>query len=174
MSKKTTDPGIQFLRGRAIDQVGILVEDLDAAVERHVTLWPDLGWKVWEYGSEYLRSIKFEGAEIEASWRAGLNSATPQIELIEPVSGPGAYGAWIDRHGYGMHHVGLVVESFDDAVEEMRSSGFEPVQEGIGFGLDGDGAFAFFDTSAELGFWVEIIVRPARRRDPVATFGPQD
>jgi methylmalonyl-CoA/ethylmalonyl-CoA epimerase len=163
---------IPLLAGRSIDQVGILVPDVAVAVRTHLTLWPDIGWSLWSYSASLLTSLTYRNKALsDAAWKVGLNDATPQIELIEARAGPSVYEEWIAQRGYGLHHLGIVVTSLEDAIEQMGRAGFGPIQAGHGFGLDGDGGFAYFDTTRELGFLVEAIERPARRRDPVATFG---
>jgi hypothetical protein len=69
----------------------------------------------------------------------------------------------LDRHGPGVQHVAYFVDSFDDAREELDRNGCPMVQGGGGHGLDGDGAFGYFDTTSMLGVWLEIIEPPARR-----------
>jgi hypothetical protein len=54
----------------------------------------------------------------------------------------------------------------------MEAKGIEAIQDGAGFGVDGDGAFAYFDTSTTLGMLVEAIQRPTRRTDPDAVRPP--
>jgi methylmalonyl-CoA/ethylmalonyl-CoA epimerase len=42
--------------------------------------------------------------------------------------------------------------------------------EGGGYGLDGDGHFAFLDTEGLVGTMLELIQRPKRRREPHRVF----
>jgi hypothetical protein len=153
-----------------VDQIGVLVPSITDALALHLSVWRGVEWKVWDYGEGTVVQVTYRGVVVKGSWRAALNSATPQLELIESVQGPSIYEEWIDDHGYGLHHLGIVVESIDDAVAQMGDAGFEPIQSGFGFGLDGDGGFTYFDTAPQLGFVVEAIVRPERRREPLATF----
>jgi methylmalonyl-CoA/ethylmalonyl-CoA epimerase len=162
--------GIPILTGRWFEQVGVVVADLDEAVQSNLALWRGNDWGVWEYGPGTVRQVTYRGSVVDASWRAALTTGTPQLELIQSITGPNIYTEWIETHGYGLHHVGVVVESLDEAISQMTAAGFEPIQWGIGFGLDGDGGYAYFDTSAQLGFMVEAIVRPERRREPLATY----
>ena len=41
-----------------------------------------------------------------------------------------------------------------------------------GYGLDGDGGFAYLDTIDDVGMIVELIEFPARRREPEGTWQP--
>lgn len=161
---------VPILSGRAIDQIGIVVASIEEALAAHLSVWRGTEWNVWEYGTSTFSEVTYRGSVVTASWRAALNTATPQLELIESIEGPNVYVEWIEKRGYGLHHLGVVVPSLEDAMNQMTDAGFEILQSGFGFGLDGDGGYAYFDTAEELGFLVEAIVRPARRREPLATY----
>jgi methylmalonyl-CoA/ethylmalonyl-CoA epimerase len=66
----------------------------------------------------------------------------------------------------GLHHVGVLVETLDAAIESMRRAGYDVLQSGRGYGLDGDGGYAYFDTERDFEVIVEAIEVPKRRREP--------
>lgn len=147
--------------GSKPDQVGILVSDLMSALPR----WgPAGGWRIWEYGPEVLTRQEPAGF----SMRVALSGTVPEIELIEPVDGPSIYLDWIEEHGYGIHHLGYVVEDVAATIEVMEAAGFPVIQFGFGFGSDRSGGFAYFDTRPHLDVIVEAIERPRARRSPEA------
>lgn len=88
------------------------------------------------------------------------------IEYLQPLEGPSVYHEWLEAHGPGLHHLAFWVDSLDAAVEEMRGAGFELLQSGRGFGAEGDGGFAYFDTERELGVVYEAVEPPSVRREP--------
>ena len=101
--------------------------------------------------------------------RLALAGAGPQIELIEPLTGPSLYHEWLDEHGEGLHHIGMRVPDLQAGIRDMAERGWDVLQSGRGYGLDGDGGFAYLDTTAEdLGVILELIEVPARRREPEA------
>lgn len=157
---------VPFFRGLPVGQVGIVVRDVEAAVERYRTLWGPRRWVQYTYGPALLRSQTFRGRDSSSSIRLALSGEKPQLELIQPVDGPGTHAEWLDEHGDGVHHLGFFVPSIEDAIEATTRAGYVPLQTGLGTGLDGDGGFAYFDTRAELGVLVEAIQVPARRRQP--------
>lgn len=162
-----------FPGARPIDQVGILVEDLEASIHRYMRLWPLSEWHVYTYGPETVPQLTYRGQPAAYSMRLALTTvATPQIELIQPLEGPSIYREWLDAHGEGMHHVGLVVDSLDEAIEQMQANGYALLQSGRGYGLESEGGFAYFDTEAEFGLVLEAIMRPARRQPPEAVLSP--
>ncbi len=54
----------------------------------------------------------------------------------------------------------------EKAIDEARKKGFEIIQEGSGFGPDGDGHYAYLNTEDIFGITYELIERPKRRHTP--------
>jgi methylmalonyl-CoA/ethylmalonyl-CoA epimerase len=152
------------LAGLGITQLAFLVPDLAAAVNTWSTVLGRSDWLVYTYNSSTVPVLTFRGEPARFSVRLALSGATPQLELIEPLAGPSIYEEWIDRHGYGAHHVGFHVPRAQPVVDRLAAEGFAPVQAGSGYGLDGDGAFAYYDLVGALGLYAEVIEAPARRR----------
>ncbi|MGH7920643.1 MAG: VOC family protein [Candidatus Dormibacteraceae bacterium] len=158
-----------FFHGRPFQQVGIVVRDLDGALDRYTRLWGLGSWACYTYGTHVLTSTTYRGSREPYAMRLALNSERPQVELIESTLGPNLYEEWLAAQGEGVHHLGYFVESLAEAIQGMERAGFEALQTGIGTGLDGDGGYAYFDLRAELGVYVEAIEAPARRRPPERT-----
>jgi catechol 2,3-dioxygenase-like lactoylglutathione lyase family enzyme len=150
-----------------VGQVGILVRDLERAIAAYARVWP-ARFAVYTYGPHTLTTLAYRGAPGAFSMRIALSDTTPQIELIEARDGPSLYHEWLAEHGEGLHHVAVYVDSLDDAVAVMARAGHGVLQEGRGFGVDGDGGFAYFDTIDALDIVLEAIERPARRVTPEA------
>lgn len=157
---------VPFFRGRPVGQVGIVVRDVGEAVERYLKLWGPRRWVQYTYGPELLRAQTFRGAATPFSIRLALSGEGPQVELIQPVDGPGTHAEWLERHGEGIHHLGFYVPSIEETIATMTAAGTPPIQTGLGTGPDGDGGFAYFDATSELGILVEAIEVPGRRRTP--------
>jgi catechol 2,3-dioxygenase-like lactoylglutathione lyase family enzyme len=151
-----------------VDQVGIIVRDLDAALPRYERLLGAGPWRLWAYGPSNLSEQMYRGKRAAYAMRLALSSSRPQVELIEATAGPSVYDDWLDRNSTGLHHLGSIEEDLDAGIARMAAAGFEVLQLGRGYGLDGDGGFAYFDTVAELGVMLELINVPARRREPDA------
>ena len=138
-------------------QVGILVHDLEAALPHYSTLFGRDDWLVVENGPENLHGLHVRMNPCDFSMRIALAGSGPQIELLQPTAGDDALREWLDRRGPGLHHLGYEVVSIDDTIERMRAAGYACVQHGYGFGADGSGGFAYFDTEHELGYLVEAL-----------------
>jgi methylmalonyl-CoA/ethylmalonyl-CoA epimerase len=165
----TERPSPACFGGRPPQQIGLVVADIDAALRRYVDILGMAPWACFTHGPETVRVLEYRGREAPYSMKVALSSTQPQIELIESLAGPNIYVDWMKKHGEGIHHVAYDVESIDEGIAEMRALGYPLIQYGAGFGIDGDGAFAYFDTEADLATIVELRV-PPRRRVPEFTF----
>ena len=58
------------------------------------------------------------------------------------------------------------VDSLDETTAAMEAAGYPLLQLGVGFGPDGDGGFAYFDTQDDLGMIVEAIEEAKRVAEP--------
>ena len=96
-----------------------------------------------------------------------------RIELIQVLDGDTIYHDHIAKHGYGVQHFGMVVDDMDEAIALAEASGFQVIMSGSGFGLDGDGQYAYLDTEAYLGVTLELISRPKRRHPPERIYPPE-
>jgi len=142
--EKTEHPQpLPFLKN-GIAQVALLVRDLDKTVENYWTLFGIGPWHFHTYGKPLVRQMSYRGQPAEYRMRIALSQIGPlRIELIEAQEGDSIYAEFIKEHGYGVHHFGLLVENMDSAMTQVNSAGFNMIQDGSGFGLDGDGYYAY-------------------------------
>jgi methylmalonyl-CoA/ethylmalonyl-CoA epimerase len=144
------------LSGRPF-QVGIVVADLAEAVRRHELLFGASDWLIVENGPRNMHGLHVRGEPAEFSMRLALRGADPQLELLQPLAGPDILSEWLERRGEGLHHLGYEVLSLDETIDRMAEAGYECIQHGYGFGENGSGGFAYFETERELGYLVEAI-----------------
>ncbi|MDQ1490105.1 MAG: methylmalonyl-CoA/ethylmalonyl-CoA epimerase [Actinomycetota bacterium] len=147
-------------------QVAFVVTDLDVAVER----WRHLGfgpWNVWTFDERRLPKMLYRGEQGSFAMRLALCSIGPvTYELIQSLRGPNIYDDFLEERGPGVHHLGYYVDEIDGAIAAMEAKGYPMVQAGWGFGVDGDGAFAYFDTVDDYGCYYEAILGPRALPDP--------
>lgn len=157
---------ISAIDGRPPDQIGILVANIETALERYEASWGGGPWRIFTYGPGRIPWLTYRGQPGTYSLRLAISSAKPQIELVEPLEGPSIYEEFIERGGRGLHHLGFWVDSLVEAVGSFEAAGYEQIQAGGGYGLDGDGGYAYFDTERDFGVILEVIEVPKRRREP--------
>lgn len=156
---------------QSVDQIAVVVRDLDAAM-RHYSDKLSIGpWDVYTYGPHRLHTMTFRGERRPYVMKLALAFVGPTMyELIESVEGPNIYEEFLAESGEGLHHLGYYVSNIDDAIAEMAAKGYALLQSGRGFGVDGDGAYAYFDTERDLGCIVEAIELPRAMPEPEQRF----
>ena len=135
------------LKVESIDQLGIVVRDIDKVIESWSKL---LGIGPWD------------SREMETTDRAGRKAKTRlafanighlQIELIQSVEGRTFYADFLERHGEGIHHLGVRVDDVDAETANLARKGLKVL-----FGRRG--RFAYMDTGNPGGVMYELIQRP--------------
>ena len=169
---KTNSPLQPFrLLDNGVTQIAIVVEDLDQTVRNYWDTFGICPWHFYTYQRPLLKMIKYYGEDVDHSFRIALSYFGPtRIELIEVQSGDSIYADFIKDHGYGVQHLGILVEDMDAAKKEAQEKGFQIIQEGSGFGPDGDGHYAYLDSENRFGAIYELIERPKYRRPPEMIF----
>jgi hypothetical protein len=84
-----------------------------------------------------------------------------QVELIQPVSGVSTYSKFLDQNAKGgMHHYGIEVANYAQAVKDMEGRGYSLVQSG----RHNETRFGYFDTTSEIGALTELVyLQPEER-----------
>lgn len=165
---------LPFLAG-GVAQVALVVEDLDATVANYWRLFGIGPWHFYTYGRPLLTAMTYRGAPAEYAMRVALANIGPlRIELIEMVSGDTVYAEHVARHGYGVHHLGVLVDDMATALAEAEAAGWTVTQDGAGFGRGGDGHYAYLDTEADIGVTLELIQRPKGRVHPEKVYPPEE
>jgi methylmalonyl-CoA/ethylmalonyl-CoA epimerase len=150
-----------------IAQIGILVEDLDKAVENYWKIFGVGPWHFYTYGKPLVKRMTRHGKPCEYKMRIALSHiGNLRIELIEPLEGDTVYSEFVRKHGYGVHHLGVLTTQMGRSVKKAAEAGLEMTQDGAGFGPDDDGHYAYLDTEDSIGTTIELIERPRRRNPP--------
>ena len=150
-----------------IAQIAIVVEDLDRTVEDYWNMFKIGPWHFYTYKRPLLGMSRYYGKDVDNALRIALSYFGPtRIELIEVKKGPSLQEDFIKEHGYGVQHLGILVDDMEIALKDAQEKGFMVIQEGSGFGPDGDGHYAYLNTEHRFGITYELIERPKRRYDP--------
>lgn len=147
--------------GAPIGQIGIVVEDLDRALSANQLTLGATKFDVHVMGPDSFTEVFHHDAPSTSEIRVALSRTSPQVELIEPLSGRGIHSEFLEERGGGIHHLGFFVEDVEAVKARFAAAGRSPVFHGRGFGKRGDGAFAYYDTFNEAGYWIEAIQWPS-------------
>lgn len=157
----------------SVDQVAVVVRDIDRAMEKYTQEFGIGPWSVYTFSPDWIE-MTFRGKEQGYTMILGLAQlGDVMYELIQPVEGPSSYEEFLDERGEGLHHLGYFVDDIDEAIKEMEGRGFSLLQSGRGFGTNGDGAYAYFETEDAMGHIIEAIEMPQSLPDPERTYPPQ-
>ena len=164
---------LPFLR-RGPAQIALVVEDLYEAMEAYYRSFGIGPWHIYTYGKPLVKKMTIRGRETEYKMKVGLSHlGDMRIELIQPLEGETLYKEFVEKHGYGVQHLGFLVDDMEKALALAERSGFKMIMDGSGFGLEGDGHYAYLDTEDTIGITIELIERPKRRFPPEDIYPPE-
>lgn len=100
---------------------------------------------------------ELRGAAVRSALAIGFaRSGDVQLELIQPVRGPGLHAEFLAERGGGVHHLGYLVDDLDETLALGDALG-APKLMGGGFGSL---RFAYLDTFDDLGVYTEVVEDP--------------
>jgi methylmalonyl-CoA/ethylmalonyl-CoA epimerase len=161
-----------FLKS-GITQVAMIVKDLDQTIENY---WMEFGigpWHIYTYEKPLIKYMSYHGEPSDYKMRMALAPfGQMQLELIEIIEGDSIYADFVKEHGYGIHHIQFLVDDVQSALAEVEAAGLKVIQDGSGYGADGDGYFGYLDTEDKLGVTIELVSRPNKRVPPERIYPP--
>lgn len=138
-----------------ITQVAWVTDDL-GATER--LLSEQFGVGAWTRIDDVVfgpDTTTLRGEPVELTLHVSLGYAGDlQLELIQPVSGPGVHREFLDTHGPGLHHVCFAVDDVDAACAAAEAAGVPVLMRGSM--MDGEIEFAYVDGSSAGAPYVEL------------------
>jgi catechol 2,3-dioxygenase-like lactoylglutathione lyase family enzyme len=173
MSRAARKRKIPFLKN-GVAQVALVVEDIDKTVANYWKLFGIGPWHIYTYGKPLLKKMTYHGKPCEYRMRVALANIGPlRIELIEMLEGDTVYAEFVKKHGYGVHHFGILVDDIKAAIAQAKDAGWTVTMDGSGFGRDGDGYYAYLDTEDEISVILELDERPKGRVPPEKIYPPE-
>jgi methylmalonyl-CoA/ethylmalonyl-CoA epimerase len=154
---------LRLIPNRPPDQIAFVVDDLATAITKWSLVLGRNDWRIYTYGPTTVQDLRFRGQPADCSMRLAICGEGPQVELIENLHGENIYTEWSRQHGRGAQHIGYVVPSITETTTRFAELGFNTIQSGRGYGLDGDGGFAYYDIPG-IDVTLEFIEIPQRRR----------
>ncbi|KPK65547.1 MAG: hypothetical protein AMK73_02660 [Planctomycetes bacterium SM23_32] len=158
-----------------VAQICIIVPDVQEAVENFWRVFGVGPWHLYTYGKPLVRHMTRRGEPADYKMRVALSHVgSMRVELIEPLEGDTVYHEFVEKHGYGIHHVGVLTDDMAASLKAAAEAGLAMTQDGAGFGPDGDGHYAYLDTEGLIGTTIELIERPKRRQPPESVYPPEE
>jgi len=122
-----------------VDQIGVVVRNVDACIREYEKILGKDAFVTIE-GEE--PAVLGDGREIMIQGKLAFAQLGPtQLELIEIKGGPSIHVDFLEKHGEGIHHIGVYVPDFDDRLEKYRQMGINVLQQGKGIRR-----YAYLDT----------------------------
>ncbi len=97
-----------------IDHLGIAVRSLDEGLRFYEQM---LGLTV-----THRETVAAEKVSV-AMLPAGVDAASPRIELLEPAAEDSVIAKFIEKRGPGLHHIALRVDNLDAVLQRMKEQG---------------------------------------------------
>lgn len=144
-----------------IVQVGIVVENMDAAIKgmkQVFDLDPDAT------SDNYYKNTWYRGEIITAPAKAAFyNFFNVQLEFLQPIDDdPSIWQDYLKEgphHGHALHHLRFNVEDNDVASALMERAGVAKYMEGQSL-VDPTARFTYYDAVPLVGFIIEAVTKP--------------
>ncbi|MGB8951453.1 MAG: methylmalonyl-CoA epimerase [Candidatus Aminicenantales bacterium] len=102
---------------KKIDHIGIAVKN----IEKSLTDWESLfGLRAGKIEKIKDRNVKLIHLEFEDG---------PSVELVSPLAEDAAVAKFLNERGEGIHHVCVIVDDIQEAMEALKKKGLQFVQE---------------------------------------------
>jgi methylmalonyl-CoA/ethylmalonyl-CoA epimerase len=151
-------------------QVAFIVRDLNAALETFVYEYGVAPWSIIEMGPGVIEGLVHNAEPAEFSTRIALAMiGNVKWELIQPLDDKGPFAEFLAANGEGLHHIGMGVANYDEALARLRDKGHDVLSGGIHQGI----RFSYLSTDRDLGAITEIVDRSGgRTTTPDAIYPP--
>jgi methylmalonyl-CoA/ethylmalonyl-CoA epimerase len=151
-----------------VTQIGIVVRDLDATIQKYVDEYGIGPWQHHELDPENAKDVRIYGQPV-ALWRVAAATAMVgqvMLELIEPLDNESIFARFLAEKGGGVHHIAVATPNFDEAVAAQARRGPDLVLSGTFDGI----RVAYLPSERDLGVLLEIFDgMPDAAREPDAS-----
>lgn len=139
---------------KKIDHIGIVVKDLDAALDMHKKA----------YGLKAMKTETLKAMNVKIAF---IPLGEVLIELIEPIEhGVGRIGQFLEEHGEGFHHIAYRVEDIEYAMQILDRANIQARDKEPRSGAD-ESRIAFIEPEFTQNVLIELVERKREvRADP--------
>ena len=139
-------------------QVGVIVKDVDKAVEYYQSL--GIGPFESSKTAHLVTDRKVYGKpadDVKNKARLAQMMGQLYLELVQPVSGESIQKEFLETKGEGINHLGFLVDDIDKETAKLEEKGFKVISSTR---YAGGGGIAYFDTDKVGGVIFELIQPP--------------
>jgi len=141
-------------------QICVVVENLDEAMKRYADLLGVGPFLIYSVDAKEL-GVTRDGVPTDYKVRVGMaKMGGAVLELLETLKGQTIWQDFYDKHGEGMHHIGLFVKNFPAALSAFVDRGFKITVDGPIAGKDRTGRFTYLETQDRMGTTFELLDFP--------------
>ena len=138
-----------------IDHIGILVRDVDKAVEYYESLGIGPFKPVPRIAID--RVVRGKPADDVHHLASIAPMGSVKLELVQPVSGESVQKEFLDKHGEGINHLGFLVDDFEKEVARLVGKGYKVISSAK---FAAGGGLAYLDTDRVGGVIFELLQWP--------------
>jgi len=139
-----------------VSQIGVVVWDVDKAVEYYSSVFGIGPFNVYEFVPEKHWHKEEPSHSKVKMGKAMLGSI--ELELIQPLEGKSIHQEFLDTRGEGLQHIAFNVSNYDDLFDRFIKAGFKPLLRSETYvpAYKGNLKAAYFDTDRVGGIIFEI------------------
>ena len=138
-------------------QVGLIVRDLDKAMEKYRKLLGMEPTRIIERSPTAPGKKYYKGKESDFYQRVALYYfGDMEFEILQPFGEASALSDFLEEHGEGIHHVAFDTDDFKGTEALLESCGAHKVQTGPTSSHPAL-EWGFFDTGDQLGTMIELV-----------------
>jgi methylmalonyl-CoA/ethylmalonyl-CoA epimerase len=125
-----------------IEHIGIAVKSLDSAIPYYERLLGTPCYAVEEVKDQRVKTAFFKVGQTK-------------IELLESTDPEGPVGKFIEKKGEGIHHIAFAVNGLEEALDEIKESGIQLIDQQPRKGAEGL-HIAFLHPKSTFGVLTEL------------------
>ena len=136
---------IHKLHPEKMDHVGIVVKDIDKAMETWSSIFDTSPWDIHDMNSTDEDGKPFK-VRFANTYIGGI-----RFELMQTLEGKSTYSSFSDKFGEGLHHISFYVDDIEAEVSNLEAQGAKVLEKGTG-------RYAYLDKSG-LGIIFELLTK---------------
>ena len=135
-------------------QIGIIVEDIDIAVQAWAHLLGANPPEIILTDPVDVAHTEYEGQSSPAQAKlAFFTLGQVTLELIQPIGEPSTWNDQLVSHGQSLHHIAFEIKGMEESIRGLSAHGLRLIQKGDYSG----GRYAYLDGQKRFGAVIELL-----------------